>query len=571
MAALAVMVAFPVAAGASASWSPAGSMMSYRTYHTATLLRDGTVLVAGGSGASGDGLRSAERYNPATRTWSFVSSMTTGRAGHTATRLPDGRVLVVGGLNDSGMLSSAELYNPLTDTWSPAGSMATPRYHHTATLLPDGTVLVAGGWNYASYDLSSAELYDPLSNEWTLAGSMSTVRQRHTATLLRSGAVLVAGGVGHAEALSSAELYDPVSRAWTPVGSLAKSRYAHTATRLGDGTVLVVGGSGGGILGSVERYYPASRRWMPAESLSAHRFRHTATLLPGGAVLVVGGASDGGVVLRSAEFYNPASGSWSWAADMDDARQQHAATLLRGGKVLVAGGDDGQHTLTTATLYSSVTVSDRTGQYSDLVGLKSQVAPPGIPGRLVFAVDGSRSGLVGRPSYKVSTGAGSQRYQVCLPAGAYPIAAQFTPKGTMTVCSAAATLTVTPEAMTVAPAAHNPVTVVVPGEGRSSGRFVLKATFAQQRDGRYGAVKGTPVTCELVPEAGGAPLGSVGTCSRTVHLVGRPGPAPVSAAFVFRRIPVGSYVVRFFVDNGYYIGQAGAHLTITEPSLVVRN
>ena len=78
--------------------------------------------------------------------WSETGSLTTARYAHTATLLPDGRVLVAGGETAGGSsLSSAEVYNPTTGNWVVTGSMAVSRIAHTATLLPNGRVLVVGG------------------------------------------------------------------------------------------------------------------------------------------------------------------------------------------------------------------------------------------------------------------------------------------------------------------------------------------------------------------------------------------------------------------------------------------
>jgi Kelch motif len=97
--------------------------------------------------------------------WAPAGSMSTGRFGHTATLLGNGKVLVAGGY--PGAKSSAELYDPATNTWTLTGSMNTPRYKHTATLLDNGTVLVTGGYSGSAY-LSSAELYDPTTSSWAL-------------------------------------------------------------------------------------------------------------------------------------------------------------------------------------------------------------------------------------------------------------------------------------------------------------------------------------------------------------------------------------------------------------------
>src|SRR5438128_11789768 len=105
-----------------------------------------------------------------------TGSLATTRYLHTATLLPNGKVLVAGGFDSSYVASaSAELYDPASGTWTATGSLATARESHTATLLPNGKVLVAGGY------LASAELYDPASETWTPTGSLATARGYHTA------------------------------------------------------------------------------------------------------------------------------------------------------------------------------------------------------------------------------------------------------------------------------------------------------------------------------------------------------------------------------------------------------
>ena len=105
------------------------------------------------------------------------------RRDHTATLLPNGKVLVAGGRSGGSTLASAELYDPATGTWSATGVLATARYYHTATLLPNGKVLVAGGENQGD-DLATAELYDPATGTWSATGALGTSRalaHRHAA------------------------------------------------------------------------------------------------------------------------------------------------------------------------------------------------------------------------------------------------------------------------------------------------------------------------------------------------------------------------------------------------------
>jgi hypothetical protein len=120
------------------------------------------VLVAGGDpSVGGNGIASAELYNPASGKWSATSSLASGRWGHSATPLTNGKVLVAAGWGSFNILTSAELYDPVSGTWSVTGSLANGRYDHTAALLLNGQVLVAGGYDgqLNNPTLASAELY----------------------------------------------------------------------------------------------------------------------------------------------------------------------------------------------------------------------------------------------------------------------------------------------------------------------------------------------------------------------------------------------------------------------------
>ena len=191
---------------ASGTWSPTDTMSTARRYHTATRLSDGRVLVAGGISESSDGstgggyggpMAGAEIYDPAVGIWSWTGSMSTVHASHTATLLADGRVLVAGG--DSNTMTIAEIYNPAARTWSLTGSMSTGRYVHTATRLSDGRVLVTGD----PFALATTEIYDPALGTWSQAARLSTVRYSYTATLLSNNRVLVTGDGGLAERYSA--------------------------------------------------------------------------------------------------------------------------------------------------------------------------------------------------------------------------------------------------------------------------------------------------------------------------------------------------------------------------------
>jgi hypothetical protein len=358
--------------------------------HTATLLRNGTVLVAGGEDSTSVPLAASETYDPATGLWSATTTpLNTARSYATATLLADGTVLAAGG---NGALDSAETYS--AGTWTAVGSLRTGRLYHTAGLLQDGTVLVAGGMDGSGDALASAELYSPGGASWSVPSGarpqLTVGRFNHASAVLQDGTVLVAGGEaasvvlpnGAAEpsgyvaggalagtfvgAIASSERYTPAGTpgAGTWAGPVTTARQNHTATLLADGTLLVAGGQDatGTPLASVQLYNPATRAWTSGGRLASARCNHTATLLGDGTVLVAGGqggTAGSPVTLQTAELYTPAlvpgqAGAWTAAGTLAFPRQNHTATLLADGStVLVAGGVNGAAVLASTELYVS--------------------------------------------------------------------------------------------------------------------------------------------------------------------------------------------------------------------------
>lgn len=346
----------PLLAAVPGEFEETGSMITGRIGDAETLLPNGKVLVAGGSGGGG-ATASTELYDPASGTWSETGSMAGSRYSHTATLLSNGNVLVAGGfirpwdlLNPLAPVDrgTAELYNPSSGTWSAAGSFLGG--DHTATLLPDGKVLAAGGSYhgsvYGAFDVytNAARLYDPASGTWSETGTMAGARARHTATLLPNGKVLVAGGYNGATTpavRASAELYDPATGTWSPTGNLMHPRCNHTATLLRSGKVLVVGGNNQGASGAAvdtaELYDPSTGTWTETGSLIDDRAFHTATLLASNRVLVTGGRNGNGA-LATAELYDPATGNWNSTGNLRQPHSGPIATLLPDNRVLIAAG-----------------------------------------------------------------------------------------------------------------------------------------------------------------------------------------------------------------------------------------
>lgn len=311
---------------------PTAAMTVPREGPTATLLADATVLLTGGVQSVGyrSELSSAEIYDPATGGFRVTGSMHTPREGHTATLLRDGRVLIAGGSkNGIYTLDSAEIYDPASRTFSSAGRMTQPRDAHTATLLRNGLVLIAGGGRgdrpggYIAFD--TAEIYDPASGSFSAVNRrMISDRVGAAATLLEDGRVLIVGGKssrvlmapGHPallqalNPLASAEVYDPESRSFQRVGDLAAPHYLPTLAPIDRGRVLVIGGwtmrelTAAG-MSDAEVFEPSTSSFLRVKPMETPRLENTATTLENGEVLVAGGVDGTGNVTASVEFYSP--------------------------------------------------------------------------------------------------------------------------------------------------------------------------------------------------------------------------------------------------------------------------
>ncbi|CAF4785166.1 unnamed protein product, partial [Rotaria sp. Silwood2] len=199
-------------------WTKIGNMHFRRYCHTASVLANGKVLVISGYGSDDYSywgyLNSTELYDPTTGIWTRTGNINVGRQYHTASVLTNGKVLVAGGYFSDGYsywkpVNSSELYDPMTGIWTKTGNMTDGRYYHTASVLANGKVLVAGGYGYSGSNsfgiLNSSELYDPSTGIWTMTSSMNTARSEHTASVLTNGKILVTGGYNGTDYIKSVE------------------------------------------------------------------------------------------------------------------------------------------------------------------------------------------------------------------------------------------------------------------------------------------------------------------------------------------------------------------------------
>ena len=323
-------------------WTATGRLKTARRLHTTTVLDDGRVLVAGGIGGAGlsPGLSAAELYDPVKKTWSTTGTMIEGRWGHSAVLLADKTVLVAGGTAlRSGTtvraLNSAEIYDPQTGKWAQAKPMTDDRTGHSALRFKDGRVLVCGGTTPIADGVDAAlafcELYNPAGPSWSPTGSLTEPRSRHQAVPLSDTRALILGGRlpgGQGDgtydpfARLTAERYDLATGTWTATKPRPGGRGLHRAVPLGSGRVLVIGGTGDGRddvgYQSVLIYDSGTQTWSAAGGLITGRWAFAATALSGTEVLVTGGTVASGLapadpetdeLTKTSEIFTVGSGS----------------------------------------------------------------------------------------------------------------------------------------------------------------------------------------------------------------------------------------------------------------------
>lgn len=339
--AIAGAVATPAAKGGSVRALP--DMPTPRAAHSASLLRDGTVLLAGGCHAQGceEGISDdAVLFEPARGTFIAAGKLAQPRVGHRAIALRDGSVLLLGGWTPDGATALVERYDPATRRFSPHGRLLQARDGFSATALADGTILVAGGYAGTMQRIAAAERYDPRSGRSTAVGAMATPRMAHTATLLADGRVLVAGGSSASgRLLDTLELYDPATRRFTAAGTLDKARHKHAAVRVGD-AVLLLGGAGPR---EYEAQYADSEVWRegrartspgPRMADARYKFLDGVVALGDGTALVAGSGRRLERLHADAWRLDPVAG------DVGAELSFTTATRLADGRVLLAGGYD---------------------------------------------------------------------------------------------------------------------------------------------------------------------------------------------------------------------------------------
>ncbi len=307
--------------GATERWEAAPVLEHGRVYHTASLLPDGSVLIAGGEsdpalfGPGEPVLASVESYVDGAV--AQMPGLNEARAKHTTTVGARGEVLVAGGFDAEGRaLASVELWDPAARAWLQARPMKTARYSHSATLLNDGGIMVAGGIGADGRPLQSVEIWDPVSGEWALGASLPQPLRDQGAVLLDNGNVLLAGGQAtvKVEMDTWAWIWDKSSGEWMPAG---RSRpqveedldYKPTFAKSSDGSVHIFARR------TIMQWRPGFVA--PASVAPLWYLQPPAmAVLADGRVMTVGNILQSGAQQRLAHIWNPTENAWSAAGQL---------------------------------------------------------------------------------------------------------------------------------------------------------------------------------------------------------------------------------------------------------------
>lgn len=317
------------------------SMIQKRAAHTATLLKDGRVLIAGGIVEDGSGnelpLTNSEIYNPETNQFNKISGLVEQHCNHSASLLESGEVLIIAGWKTGARSDAIEIFNPETNTFRLATRLEKPLQAHNAVLLNDGKVLIVGG-NFSESDYAmNAYLYDYKTNSLTKTGKLNYGRMAFTATLLKNGNVLIAGGRNENGVLNKAEIYNSATGEFELKGDLKTNRYKHGASVMENGNVILIGGSDkndwNGKYKSAEVYDAELGEFTELIEMNAERFK-----LQEGVVMLADGNILAGGGNKVVEIFNPAANKFITAGEIDDVNYYTCLTLLRNGNVLITGG-----------------------------------------------------------------------------------------------------------------------------------------------------------------------------------------------------------------------------------------
>ena len=318
------MLLTPRAQAQEGTWLPVEPMPTARESVAACTV-DGKIYAIGGfPGRSARGIRTNERYDPATNSWTRMAPMPTGRR-MPVTGVVDGKCYVIGGrIDDTGTpLDTVEAYDPATDSWTTRTPMPTPRYAHAATVV-DGIIYVIGGTDSGRV-FRLVEAYNPATNSWTTLTPMPVARALHGAAAAKGKIYVMGGALDEMSIYASMDIYDPVSDSWSAGPDMPLGKFSLSAATL-DNRIYAIGGANSSFrsLEHVAAFDLDSRTWAEVAPMNTRRVRF-ASAITGNRIYAIGGSVTFGgnrhVGMDLVERYSFASASDAFGinAGMSDA------------------------------------------------------------------------------------------------------------------------------------------------------------------------------------------------------------------------------------------------------------
>jgi len=305
-----------------------------RVGHLSTLLPDCRVLLTGGLTTEEGFIRassSAEVYDMAAETFTLVGNMNAQREGHTATLLPNETVAMAGGKYVGVLTASVDLFDPATNGFRATANLSLPRAFHTATLLANGDLIFAGGAGTST--LIERFHFTNGNVSVTSAGNLAIPRFGHLATLLADGRILFAGGGGDDGAF--AEVFNLETGISSPV---AGGGHLIPAVAISQGKVLLNGYT---VSPHIPQYFGTEIYDIQSNSFSTptppsnpHRSANSLTL-KSGEVLITAGQET-----YTVDIFNPRTGNFTPRIPVVVNRYRHSAVELTDGRILLTGGYD---------------------------------------------------------------------------------------------------------------------------------------------------------------------------------------------------------------------------------------
>ena len=359
-------------------------MIESRYNHTSTVV-EGGILVTGGTSDGSDSLSSCEILDIETGSWMEAPAMRNERMRHTADLLENGSVLVAGGFagkghpslfghfNGSGnhSLSTCEILHPGSNEWTSFPPLITGRFWHASIMHPELGLIVLGGSNATHGTLSSCERLG--ENGWEKFPELPQPLVRFAYCVLEDGDILVAGGHEGIKKISTDRCYrfDIDSFEWIEAPSMIHARGYPGFLKLEDGRFVVSGGfsePGQPDRSDSEYFDPEINRWIDMGDLLFPRHGHGMVEVPERFLIIAGGSNcETGGCHSNLEIYDVEDGKWVDSGHLIMGRKWCGVSMIDESTLVVTGGRACNYpTADTDVLGFSVPQYDNQSEYADV-------------------------------------------------------------------------------------------------------------------------------------------------------------------------------------------------------------